>query len=42
MTEKLRGHWMFQSSDALMRIQMCGDCRVRHMFQAERRRPETT
>jgi hypothetical protein len=42
MTEKLRDHWMFQASDAVRRIQMCGDCRVRDMFQAERRKPETT
>jgi ferredoxin len=41
MTEKLKGHWMFQSGDALHRVQMCGDCRVREMFKAERQRPET-
>lgn len=41
MTEKLKGHWMFQSGDALRRVQMCGDCRVREMFKAERQRPET-
>ena len=41
MTEKLQGHWMFQSADALKRIQMCGDCRVRDMFQAEAKRGAT-
>lgn len=41
MTEKLKDHWMFQSGDALHRVQMCGDCRVRAMFKAERQRPET-
>lgn len=33
MTEKLRGHWMFQKPEALRRIQMCEDCRVRDMFE---------
>jgi ferredoxin len=42
MSEKLQGHWMFQSGDALKRIQMCGDCRVRDMFNAEHHRKETT
>ncbi|HLW04846.1 MAG TPA: 4Fe-4S binding protein [Azoarcus sp.] len=32
MTEKLSGHHMFQSEDALRRLQMCGDCRVTDMF----------
>ncbi|HEY8554360.1 MAG TPA: 4Fe-4S binding protein [Burkholderiales bacterium] len=40
MTEKLQGHWMFQSAEALRRIQMCADCRVRDMFEAEARRHE--
>ena len=40
MSEKLQGHWMFQSGEALNRIQMCGDCRVRDMFKAESKRPE--
>lgn len=35
MTEKLRSHHMFQSDAALQRLQMCGDCRVRAMFQDE-------
>jgi hypothetical protein len=39
MGTKLEGHWMFQSPEARRRVQMCGDCRVRDMFQAERRPP---
>jgi ferredoxin len=35
MTEKLKGHWMFQDADALRRLQMCEDCRVRDMFSRE-------
>lgn len=35
MTRKLKGHWMYQSGDALRRIQMCADCRVRDVFKAE-------
>ncbi len=42
MTEKLQGHWMYKSGDALKRVQMCGDCRVRDMFNAEYKRPEIT
>ncbi len=42
MTEKLQAHWMFQSADALKRIQMCGDCRVRDMFKSEYQKRETT
>jgi ferredoxin len=33
MTEKLKGHWMFQSPEALQRLQMCEDCRVKDMFR---------
>ncbi|MCH8506500.1 MAG: 4Fe-4S binding protein [Ectothiorhodospiraceae bacterium] len=33
MTEKLEGHHMFQSADAVRRLKMCGDCRVTDMFQ---------
>lgn len=40
MTEKLQGHWMFQSNEAVKRIQMCGDCRVRDMFKGEAKRSE--
>lgn len=36
MTAKLEGHWMFQSEDAMRRLQMCDTCRVKDMFQAER------
>lgn len=35
MTAKLTGHWMFQDGKALRRLQMCGDCRVRNMFEQE-------
>ncbi len=42
MTEKLQGHWMFQNTEAVKRIQMCGDCRVKDMFKAEHQRRETT
>lgn len=42
MNEKLQGHWMFKSDEALKRIQMCGDCRVRDMFKAEMNRREMT
>jgi ferredoxin len=38
MGEKLKTHWMFQTPEALRRMQMCGDCRVRDMFEAERSR----
>jgi len=39
MTEKLHGHWMFDSEEARRRLKMCGDCRVRDMFAAGGRRP---
>ena len=32
MTEKLRGHWMFDNPKSLKRLQMCEDCRVVDMF----------
>ena len=32
MTEKLKGHWMFDSPKSLKRLQMCEDCRVVDMF----------
>jgi len=35
MTAKLKQHAMFQG-DALQRIQMCEDCRVKDIYQAER------
>jgi ferredoxin len=40
MTEKLKGHWMYQSGEALHRVKMCGDCRVRQMFKPGGSRPE--
>lgn len=35
MKEKLKGHHMFQTADAVMRLEMCEDCRVKDMFAAE-------
>jgi len=35
MTQKLHGHWMYDSDDALRRIQMCADCRVRDVFATD-------
>ena len=35
MKEKLKGHWMFQDPDAVSRLEMCEDCRVKDMFAAE-------
>ena len=35
MTEKLKGHWMFEKPDAVKRLQMCEDCRVIDMFDKE-------
>lgn len=36
MMAKLTGHWMFQDEKARRRLQMCGDCRVRDMFEDKR------
>jgi ferredoxin len=36
---KLQGHWMFQSDEALRRVQMCADCRVRDVFESQRSGP---
>ena len=33
MTQRLEGHHMFQTAEAVRRLQMCGDCRVVDMFQ---------
>ena len=33
MREKLAGHWMFQKPEAVKRLEMCEDCRVRDMFK---------
>jgi len=35
ITTRLRDHPMYQAPEALRRLQMCEDCRVRDMFQAE-------
>ncbi len=35
MREKLQGHWMFQKPEALRRLEMCEDCRVKDMFAQE-------
>ncbi len=35
LQEKLKGHWMFQKPDALGRLRMCEDCRVKDMFTHE-------
>jgi ferredoxin len=32
MSEKLSGHWMFQTDEARRRLQMCEDCRVKDML----------
>ncbi len=36
MSAKLAGHWMFKDEKALRRLKMCGDCRVRDMFEEDR------
>jgi len=35
ITSRLRDHSMFQDPRALRRLQMCEDCRVRDMYQAD-------
>ena len=35
MSEKLAGHWMFQNEKAVRRLKLCGDCRVRDMFEED-------
>ena len=35
MKDKLKGHHMFQNADAIARLEMCEDCRVKDMFAAE-------
>lgn len=39
MTDKLKGHWMFDKPEALERVRMCGDCRVRDVFQTSAKQP---
>jgi len=41
LTRKLEGHWMFQTEEARRRLQMCEDCRVRDLFNAEAERGRT-
>jgi ferredoxin len=38
LSQKLEGHWMFQTDAARRRLQMCEDCRVRDVFAAEARK----
>ena len=33
MTDKLSAHWMFQKPEAVLRLQMCENCRVKDMFR---------
>ncbi len=33
MRDKLKDHWMFQKPDAVRRLEMCEDCRVKDMFK---------
>jgi len=33
MRDKLAGHWMFQKPEAVKRLEMCEDCRVKDMFK---------
>jgi ferredoxin len=36
MTERLKDHHMFRGEEALRRLQMCEECRVKDLFAAER------
>lgn len=36
MTSKLSGHWMFDDPKAVRRLKLCGDCRVRDIFEEDR------
>jgi len=40
MTEKLKGHWMFEKPESLRRLQMCEDCRVKDLLDRETRLSE--
>ena len=33
MRDKLKAHWMFQKPEAVKRLEMCEDCRVRDVFK---------
>ncbi len=35
MSEKLKGHWMYQDAQSMRRLQMCEDCRVKDMMIEE-------
>ncbi|WP_290653497.1 4Fe-4S binding protein [Aquisalimonas sp.] len=41
MTQRLEGHHMFQSEASMRRLKMCGDCRVKDMFESEQRSGNT-
>ena len=36
MQAKLSDHWMFESNDALRRLKMCEDCRVKDIFNDDK------
>jgi len=38
LSQKLAGHWMFQTEEARRRLHMCEDCRVRDLFAEEARK----
>ncbi|MFT6301221.1 MAG: ferredoxin [Granulosicoccus sp.] len=35
MTSKLAGHWMFQDGKAVRRLKLCGECRVKDIFEED-------
>lgn len=35
MTAKLAGHWMFQDGKAVRRLKLCGECRVKDIFEED-------
>jgi ferredoxin len=35
MTSKLAGHWMFQDEKAVRRLKLCGECRVKDIFEED-------
>ncbi|MBX2885385.1 MAG: 4Fe-4S binding protein [Granulosicoccus sp.] len=35
MSAKLGSHWMFQDEKAMRRLKLCGDCRVRDIFEQD-------
>lgn len=39
MREKLKGHWMFEDPNAVKRLEMCDECRVKDMFANEDENP---